>query len=337
MNTYQKILGMLLAAVIMAPVAIVPSVSADPVSQQTINTSCGTQTSISSNFNGNSIAGGNTIWFNSNFDLTSPPTDGLTIFFTGQTITSNDITTSVPDSKVVFSSSVSSAITTFDTTSNMWVTTVPVGFGGDIFLSGLAYQVPSGGIPGGENPVTWSGTISSSEPLSIQWKWGAAVYTSFDDYNSVGVKPVHSTSLDAYNNGDMAGTPENEKANVIGGARGGGGSNWTGSWSATVSASSSCPPSNTGGQVNLSINDVDMNGNAVTGLAVELQDTNGNTLVTNDSPATFSVNAGQTYNVEADSFGSCTFDHWSDTGATSDIRSVSISSDTSLTAVLNCG
>jgi hypothetical protein len=301
-------------------------------------TSCGTQTSIASNFNGNSIAGGNTIWFNSNFKLTSGATDGLTLFFTGQTVTGNDFTASVPDSEVVFSSSATSATTTFDTTHNMWMTTVPLGFGDDIFLSGLAYQVPAGGLPGGENPVTWSGTISSSSPASIQWKWGAAVYTSFADYNSIGVKPLHSTSLDAYHNGDMAGTPENEKSNVIGGARGGGGSNWTGSWSATVAASAApCPPSSGGsGTVNLTVNDVDMNGNALAGFAVELQDTNGNTLVTNDSPATFSLNAGQTYDVQADSFGACTFDHWTDAGATGDTRSVSIQSDTTLTAVLNC-
>ena len=339
MNTYQKILSLLLATVIVVPMTIVPSVSADSVSQQTINTSCGTQTSIASNFNGNSIAGGNTIWFNSNFKLTSGATDGLTLFFTGQTITGNDFTASVPDSEVVFSSSATSATTTFDTTHNMWMTTVPLGFGDDIFLSGLAYQVPAAGLSGGENPVTWSGTISSSSSASIQWKWGAAVYTSFDDYNTIGVKPVHSTSLDAYNNGDQAGTPENEKASVIGGARGGGGSNWTGSWSATVAASAApCPPSSGGsGTVNLTVNDVDMNGNALAGFAVELQDTNGNTLVTNDSPATFSLNAGQTYDVQADSFGACTFDHWTDAGATSSTRSVSIQSDTTLTAVLNCG
>ena len=302
---------------------------------------CGIQTEIASGFNGNSIAGGNYIWFNSNMKLKSSlPSDGLTIFFRDQTITGSDFTASVPDSEVVFSSSATSATTTFDTTSNMWVTTVPLGFSDDIFLSGLAYQVLGDGLPGGENPVTWSGTISSSSSASIQWKWGAAVYTSFADYNSIGVKPIHSTSLDAYHNGDQAGTPENEKSFVIGGARGGGGSNWTGSWSATVAASAAeCPPSSGGGgtgQVSLNVNDVDINGNVVAGLAVELHDTNGNTLVTNDSPATFSLNAGQTYGVEADSFGSCTFDHWEDTGATSDTRSVSIQSDTTLTAVFNC-
>jgi hypothetical protein len=114
------------------------------------------------------------------------------------------------------------------------VTTVPSTFGDNIFLSGLSYLVPAGGLPGGVNPVTWKGTFSSSAPFSLQWQWGAAVYTTFStNYNSLGVKPTHSTTIDAYHNGDQAGTPENFKADVTGGARGGGGSNFTGSLSAT--------------------------------------------------------------------------------------------------------
>lgn len=82
---------------------------------------CGTQTQIGSNFNGNSIAGGNTIWFNSNMKLkSSVPSDGLTVFFTGQTITGSDFTSSVPDSEVIFSSSATTATTSFNTSTNMW-------------------------------------------------------------------------------------------------------------------------------------------------------------------------------------------------------------------------
>ena len=47
------------------------------------------------------------------------------------------------------------------------------------------------------------------------------------------VKPVDSNSASQYHNSDHAGTPENFKSFVTGGARGGGGSNFTGSYSAT--------------------------------------------------------------------------------------------------------
>jgi hypothetical protein len=189
---------------------------------------------ITSNFNGTAIPAGSTIWFNSVFKVSDLDTPA-TIQFTNQKITfsaaGSNYTVSVPDSVISFSS-VAKATISFDGTN--WQTVVPEAFGDNIFLSGVAFTVPAGGLPGGINPVTWQGQFLSSTPgASVNWQWGAAVYTQFGDYNSIGVKPLHSTSLDAYPNGDQAGTPENMKAYVIGGARGGGGSNFTGSYSST--------------------------------------------------------------------------------------------------------
>jgi hypothetical protein len=45
---------------------------------------------------------------------------------------------------------------------------------------------------------------------------------------------VDDKNASQYNNSDQAGTPENFKQFVIGGARGGGGSNYTGSYSGTA-------------------------------------------------------------------------------------------------------
>jgi hypothetical protein len=90
-------------------------------------------------------------------------------------------------------------------------------------------------IPGGLNPVTWSGTISSDTPgVTIQWQCAAAVYTNFSsNYTALGVKPMDDKTLSQYQNSDHAGTPENFKQFVIGGATGGGGSNFTGNCSGT--------------------------------------------------------------------------------------------------------
>ena len=208
------------------------------------------KSSISSDFNGNPIPSGDYVWFNSVVKLKSPApvTSPLTIHFTHQNITlslpnGGTITLSVPDSEVIYSPSATSATTVFDTTSNTWITTVPASFSDNVFLAGLAYQVNiPGGLPGGINPVTWSGVFSSSAPFSVAWQWAAAVYTTFsNNYNTLGVKPTHSTTLDAYHNGDQAGTPENFTAFVTGGARGGGGSNCTGSYSSTATATASSP------------------------------------------------------------------------------------------------
>ena len=105
-----------------------------------------------------------------------------------------------------------------------------------MFLTGVAYKVPAA-ISGGVKSVNWTCTArSDSGSVSTQWKWAAAVYTQFNsDPNACGVKPDDSNNLDQYCNSDHAGTPENCKGYVTGGACGGGGSNWTGSYSGTVS------------------------------------------------------------------------------------------------------
>src|SRR5262249_7196922 len=90
-------------------------------------------------------------------------------------------------------------------------------------------------------PVTWQGDFTTSTAgLTVTWKWGAAVYTTdMSNLNALGVKPTHNASC-LYSNGDHAGTPEDQKASVVGGARGGGGSNWTGSWSGSQTLQMPC-------------------------------------------------------------------------------------------------
>src|SRR5262249_48010996 len=127
------------------------------------------------------------------------------------------------------------------------------GLSGNQFLSGLGYYLP-GGLAGGTKNVTWSGSLFTDQPgVSVNWKWAAAVYTQLPyvgsqvskvDYNAMAIKPVADTSSSAYHNSDHAGTPEGWlvngsaiKSQVTGGATGGGGSNYTGGYSGTRSAS----------------------------------------------------------------------------------------------------
>jgi hypothetical protein len=107
-------------------------------------------------------------------------------------------------------------------------------------LSGIGYLVPPGGFPNiSGNKVSWQGQFYSDQPgITIHWQWAAAAYsTNMSNENSLGVKALHSTTVDCtYLNGDQAGTPENEKAFLVAGGTGGGGSNFTGSYSATATA-----------------------------------------------------------------------------------------------------
>lgn len=196
--------------------------------------------SIGSNFNGTAIKGGNYIWFNSIFKPTGVPSSGATIYFHDGSIqfaaNGTSYNLAVPNATITYSASATSASTTFDVGTNTWLTTVPTSYSGNVFLSGLSYQVPVD-LPGGINPVTWSGEFNATASgISASWKWAAAVYANFSsDENALGVKPIDGGALNPYTNSDHAGTAENYKQ-VVGGARGGAGSNFTGSYSGTKTA-----------------------------------------------------------------------------------------------------
>jgi len=204
-----------------------------------------------SNFNGTPIEPGNFIWFNANFTASGIPSTGATISFTASTITftaDQAYNVNVPNAQITFSPG-ACASTTFDTLTNTWMTTVPLAGSDEIFLSGVAFPVPASFAQANgrvQGPVSWQGTFASDTAgISVGWKWGAAVYKVFStDYNMLNAKPAHNNTC-MYQNSDHAGTPEGVdpgsrrpfKDFVTGGARGGGGSNWTGSWSGTAGVS----------------------------------------------------------------------------------------------------
>jgi N-acetylneuraminic acid mutarotase len=119
-------------------------------------------------------------------------------------------------------------------------TTLPPQWSGNALLSAVELPLTSS-VAGGVNPVTWTASFQSdASGLSVNWAWSAAVYTTFaTSYGTLGVKPVDDTHVSQYQNSDHAGTPENFKSKVVGGARGGGGSNYTGSLSGTLSVTPS--------------------------------------------------------------------------------------------------
>jgi len=218
-----------LGSIALATLIVATMVS--PISAQVVS-------SIASNFNATPIKAGNFIWFSS--VLNTSGNIPITISVRNATI---EFTTNgtayvlpVPDVDVTYSFTATSATTTYNVGTGRWESTLPFLLSGSDFLSGLAFQVPVD-FPGGINPVVWSGEFSTSQgSICIQWKWGAAVYTSFtSDYGDLGVKPCDDNKASIYQNADHAGTPENFRPYVIGGARGGGGSNYTGSPSETAS------------------------------------------------------------------------------------------------------
>jgi hypothetical protein len=210
--------------------------------------------SISANFNGTPIPGGDYIWFNSVLKIQGlDPQQPTTIGFASMpiTFTVNWTPFMIPVPAATINVVPNLALATTDFVAGAWSTSVPSsGLAGKVFLDAVALLVPAGGLPGGIKDVTWSGLFFSCTPgLTIQWQWAAAVYENAGflagGYEGLGVKPVDDNKASSYHNSDHAGTPENFRSFVVGGARGGGGSNFTGSYSGT----SSCTPTvgSTGG------------------------------------------------------------------------------------------
>lgn len=202
---------------------------------------------ISSNFNGTAIAQGDYIWFTGALKASGLGSGPTTLYVTHASISfaanGTTYTVHVPNSVVTFSSSTTLATTEFAQLHPLalgkgWETELQLsGLAGNDLMTAAEFKVPAPGLPGGVKNVMFTATFSSYTPgITVNWQWAAAVYTSFDAaYNGLGVKPVDDNNASMYKNSDHAGTPENYKSFVIGGAMGGGGSNFTGSLSATGS------------------------------------------------------------------------------------------------------
>jgi len=190
--------------------------------------------SLVADFNSSSIPVGRYIWFNSSLNPGGFGSGNSTIIMD---ITNTVITftaggqfyvLNVPDGRIRFDASVSSASTQF--LNGIWETVAPRSFSNYVFMNGLSYQVPVN-FPGNISNVTWSTNIRINRTsTSVNWRWSAAVYTTFAAHAGINVKPITSSSQNPYPNSDAAGTPENFKSSLVAGARGSGGSNYTGSF-----------------------------------------------------------------------------------------------------------
>jgi len=195
---------------------------------------------ITGNFNGTAIAAGDDIWFSSVAKVQGVHSSPVNIWVADQTISftagSTPYTISVPNTILTLTPGATSATATYSAGPNAWNIDVPGNFSGNTFLGGAVFQAV-GGLPGGIKNVTWQGSFSTDTAgIQVNWQWAAAVYTSFNtDLTMVSPKAVDDNHCGPYYNSDHAGTPENYKAFVTGGATGGGGSNWTGSYSSTAS------------------------------------------------------------------------------------------------------
>lgn len=188
-------------------------------------------------WNGFTAPAGSVVWTHAH--ISNPknvPTNTITtVDFTGVSLVVNSTTYALPNGQIVFNPATSTP-TTVVNADGSWTTTVNPSFNSDIFFDGQAIPVDSNLENGGHgntgSTLSFS-TNSSDSSLSFQWQWSAAVYTSWPGNAAANIEPVHAKL--------QAGAPQNTavEADLIQGPRGGGGSNFTGSWSGT--GQGTCP------------------------------------------------------------------------------------------------
>ena len=179
-----------------------------------------------------SIGPGNSIWFSSTgLSVKGLPNTGtVKLYVTNASINfmagGTTYNVPVPNAVITFSSTATSASTTWDATNNRWSTLVPMSSVNgnatiDSFFDGVAFQVPTGGFPTGIQNVTWQAAYSTSTTgLSFNWQWGAAVYSTLPATGATG--NYSSFGVNSLDNSVPAGTPVNYEGNLVFGDTGAG-------------------------------------------------------------------------------------------------------------------
>jgi hypothetical protein len=189
---------------------------------------------------GNFIASPNssatTLWFNVHVKLSSNQltTNGDYLLFSGGTTTFKGINTSFGSSvalhkgELISASTAGSPSTSFNSSTNTWITRVPPGYNSpDIFLSGAAITSATGyTLSGGSNTTTLTGNLSSNKLSSYTWFYGLACYQPTFNNSNTGTVNVESNNPVT---GFPAATPTGMTGGLISGGGGRGGSNYAGS------------------------------------------------------------------------------------------------------------
>lgn len=164
--------------------------------------------SLTHKLNNCNITSGKTAWLSTCFKPTST-SDGATYAFKGVKVCvtgtgGQTINETCGDSYVKFSKGCTSPTTTWDDSQKAWCTTLPANQNcGNVFLSGIPVQVPSG-CNLSNATVTW--TIGSSAnncgSSNVSWQGSAGGYNNFDqngcygssDNNQIGVQPCDNAA-----------------------------------------------------------------------------------------------------------------------------------------------
>jgi predicted esterase len=179
-----------------------------------------------------------TLWFNLHSKLSADQltANGDYLMFSGGTLSFSAISSSIdstvvlPGGEIIADNTVTVPSTSFNSSTNTWVTRVPLGYASnDVFVAGAAISSSTGfTLSGTSNATMLSGSWSSNKTFSSEWWYGLSCY-----------QPTFSTATVGSVNADdgvpigghSSGTPNNQTGGLVSGGSGDGGSNYTGGFS----------------------------------------------------------------------------------------------------------
>ncbi len=158
------------------------------------------------------------------------------LVFTAGTITFNNITSTpavknfpIPTGKIMADAGTIFPTTQYDAATNSWLTKVPLGYAStsDIFVSGAIINSSTGFAKKNNGNSVVKGIFYSNRTFKDQWSYAMAAYQPQFTYSKIGAPGAVISINGAY----RAGTPTPILADLVNGASGGGGNNYTGSGS----------------------------------------------------------------------------------------------------------
>lgn len=186
------------------------------------------------------------LWFNLHIALSANqlPANGDYLLFSGGNLaftgisSSIDSTVALPNGEIIADNTLIAPATSFNSSTNTWVTKVPVGYqSADLFVTGAAINSSTGfTLSGSTNSTLLSGSWSSDKDITSVWWYGLACYQpTFSTENVGSVNADDGTPIA----GHGTGTPNNQTGGLVSGGSGNGGSNFTGTYS-TVDGFTAC-------------------------------------------------------------------------------------------------
>jgi hypothetical protein len=179
------------------------------------------------------------LWFNLHFAPSTESSVATAYFMTNvqiqfvDTLTNQAYNMTAPSAQITLNDpTITSPTSNF--VNDQWIIQLPTSSSNadEIFMTGLAWQNTTSANVQPKNFSISTNFSTSTGGTNVKWQFGVALYNSQfmnNGYNGLGALLIHQS--------DHAGTPELQKSNFIGGAgTGGGGSNFTGSWSSTGNA-----------------------------------------------------------------------------------------------------